>query len=204
MARDGVTAYADLHPGDRIVAVNGKMLPEPRVVDYVLSDRVRVVPPRPSSVEWWLYADQHEVEIAAAEPPPAPEPKKPRKPPSRVVEGVTLHSSGDGTWQSEDGHYGVQREDGVTFCDGEHPVRFTPALILSIRERPHLYPPSASWSVRVGKRGYLCPGVEEHTYPVWTSWAHNWLGDIADTMGAALDILATEIRRERNKDATGG
>lgn len=56
----------------------------------------------------------------------------------------------------------IQREEAVTFCEDSHPVR--------LGRNPEHYQ-GEPWERRVaintGKRGYLCPGGMDHTYPVW-------------------------------------
>lgn len=116
----------------------------------------------------------------------------------RYVEGVALVSSGSGHWASEDGQYGVQLEEGLTSCDAEHPVRLTPGLVQLILERPHVYPPEARSAIQEGKKGYLCPGSEDHTYPIWTAWTPKGsCDDMGNTMQEALGILRNAIAKER-------
>lgn len=190
-------------PGQRIVAVNGERLPFALVVEEVVGNSVRVTPPHATSVEWRLYADQHKVEVEAAapvvEPVVEPAPAKPARPAVRVVAGVRLVSQGGGTWQSEDGAYGVQREAAPTFCEDEHPVRITRSLIEWAKANPNdARAADVLWALRCDKRGYVCPGNEEHTYDVWTSWAGGdgkWTDTIADSMEEALSVLREAIER---------
>jgi|SRR5262245_34441975 len=61
--------------------------------------------------------------------------------------------------------YKVERtDDGETFCDDAHPVRFS-------RKNPPEHYPSEPWARRIAidehKRGYLCPGNEPHGYTCW-------------------------------------
>lgn len=59
-------------------------------------------------------------------------------------------------------HYVIQRQEADTFCEEPHPVR--------LGRNPEHYsgePSERAAAIRYGKRGYLCPGGEAHTYPVW-------------------------------------
>lgn len=90
----------------------------------------------------------------------------------RTIAGLRVISQGSGHWATEDGRFEIRLGyDGVTYCDEAHPMKLTAGLIADIKERPHLYPPEASWAVRIGKHGYLCPGSEEHILPdAWQVW----------------------------------
>jgi hypothetical protein len=190
-----MTAFSALRPMDKIAAVNGYELPEPLTVGTVEPGKVRLIPNRESVVEWWLYEDQHTVVLVQPEPQPEP-PAKPRRSPSRYVENLRLVSQGGKHWATSDNQTFVQREDGYTFCDAEHPVRITPALVEWARANPAS---DGAYEVlraqREGKRGYVCGGSAEHTYDVWTvMYQGEWLGDIADTFSEALDLLRDAIR----------
>ena len=209
-------ALLDVRPGDRVVAVNGRPLPWVLVVEEVLDGgrSARVTPPHPTPVEWRLYADRDlDVQTAtepaptAPEPQPAPEPlaaaSKPRRPhrvPSKTVEGIRLLSGGGGHWASEDGRYGVQQEWGLTFCEDQHPARLNADSRREVLANPRAYSTAKVEAARRGARGYLCPGGQEHAYPVWTAWAPGARGadlSAADSMSEALDVLAAAIRAER-------
>lgn len=56
----------------------------------------------------------------------------------------------------------VVREEGVTFCEEPHPVR--------LGRNPRHYdnePSDRRMAINDGRKGYRCPGGEEHLYPVW-------------------------------------
>lgn len=189
------TAVRDLRPGDRVVAVNGSPLPV-RVVDHVDARGSAWLVPLPGQVTTArLYDDQHTADVESLPAPPTPAP--PRRA-VKAVGGLRLISDGDGTWATADGRTGVQRESGLAQCDAEHPVRLSRFLIEAIKRNPHNYPSEASWAVRIGAKGYLCPGYTDHSYVVWTVWLDGkWLDDGGQcaSMREALDSLAEEIAR---------
>lgn len=187
--------FAGILPGDRIAVVNGVRLDRAVRVIGAFPNRLVLDPPYRSAVEWSLYADQHEVEVLVPEAARPFGPKRPPKRPVRVVEGVRLVSHGDGHWATEDGRHGIQREAGVTYCDEQHPMRFTTDLRRDVLARPHLYSAGAYNAARADRSGYLCDGGE-HTYPVWTVWSDGTENDVAATMEAALEILASALRRQ--------
>lgn len=212
-----MSAVSSLRLHDQVAVVNGERLSEPLVVGTIEARRVRLVPPRESAVEWWLYEDQHDVEIVRPDVsalreiiegraektiPTKPQPvAKPKRPASRTVEGIRLVSSGEGHWHSADGRYGVQLESGVTFCVDKHPVKITRQLRQWAEENHtrSVAQPVLS-AIAMGRRGYLCPGDEEHGYPVWTIWVNGEVVDeTGDTFAAALDIFGAEIRKAAAK-----
>lgn len=183
------TAVRHLRPGDRVVAVNGSTIPA-RTVDHV-DDRgsAWLVPLQGQGTTHRLYDDQHTVAVE-------PAPVVPARVAVRIVAGLRLVSQGEGRWATADGLSGVQRESGLTFCDEAHPVRLSASLIEAVKANPHNYPSKASWAVRIGAKGYLCPGQEDHTYPIWTAWHRtNWTDEQYDTMTDALAGLADAVRK---------
>lgn len=102
-----------------------------------------------------------------------PAPERPRRHAARVIDGLRLVSDGKGVWRTEDGAYEVRKGyDGMTFCEGPHPVRITPALAEAARQHS-----TRDWAgpiltaLYLGKRGYLCPGEVEHENPqAWQVW----------------------------------
>lgn len=58
--------------------------------------------------------------------------------------------------------WAIQREEAVTYCDDQHPVRLG-------RKPEHFHgePTARRLAIALGKKGYLCPGGETHTYPLW-------------------------------------
>jgi hypothetical protein len=62
----------------------------------------------------------------------------------------------------------VKREEGTTFCENPHPVR------LGRNPQPSAKTYSErNTAIAYGKKGYLCPGGEEHSYPVWIVYDAN-------------------------------
>lgn len=59
--------------------------------------------------------------------------------------------------------YVIERDECVTFCEERHPVR--------LGRNPRHYasePSERRIAIDLGRKGYLCPGGEEHLYPIWT------------------------------------
>lgn len=95
-------------------------------------------------------------------------------------------------------HWVIQREEAVTFCEDSHPVR--------LARRPEHYqgePWERQIAIRAGKRGYLCPGGMEHTYPVWVVFDAN--NDRRPNAGA-FDVYkeAVNCRDEMRASPTDG
>lgn len=112
---------------------------------------------------------------------------------TKSVAGLLLVSDGKGHWATADGRSGVQREYGLTTCDGPHPIRLSPSVRSTILAQTAAYPYEASWAAIRGAKGYRCPGNAEHPYPIWTVWHDGWFiedGGIFPTMREALDRLA--------------
>lgn len=120
----------------------------------------------------------------------------------KTVEGVRLVSSGS-HWESEDGEYGVQLEEGTTDCDEPHVMKITRTILEHAQQYPRAaYSQTILFNHRQGKRGYICEG-DSHGYPIWTVWVHgHTVDEMAPTFAQALEILAASIRREREKAST--
>lgn len=190
----------EVRKGDVITAVDGYALPETRTaLDGYVTDHTGV-PVRNEAggpAEWWMYEGNHEaVTVEREEPNPRPQRKARRS----VVPGVWIVAEGDGRWVSEDGRWSIERDDGnVTECQGPHPVRLTRDMIDSARREPTRLGSDAILSL-AGRdaRGYLCPGMQEHTYTTWGVWdveRDDYLGSSGNrSFTEALELLAAHLR----------
>lgn len=146
---------------------------------------------------------------------PIPAPAKQWKPQRQTRYGLTL-VGGNGYWETEDGRYVVQYDDEfLTECEEPHPVRLGRAgterlrrLLAEHGERwfvsRHGPGQAALDALRQGKRGYYCPGGEEHTYGMWAAWRGdaNWddliSGGRYETRDEAWAALASYLARQRD------
>jgi hypothetical protein len=177
-----------IRPGDRITAVNGILIPRgPVIVTRALSVLstgstpsigIRTAHHTPAN----LYPDSTidrgltvERDVVVA-PQPTPAPAAPAAPQprtiTRTVNGVKLHSDGQGGWFTSDRRFEIRLGyGGTTECEADHPVRLTPDLIKQAQNNPAtVWAQPILEAVREGKRGYQCPGGSEHTYNAWQVW----------------------------------
>lgn len=194
--------FAELREGDRITAIDGTELPEPREVLVVRvrpyatdrHDAVALVNPHASGVEWNLYPDSQvdrDVTIERAElAPQPPVPTQPRMT-RRTRHGLTLTNNRpvEGGrylrgWETEDRQYEIARGWAMTYCDGPHPRR---------------------WKDDQGvlHTGY-CHGDEEHPYIV--GWVISGpqipgvreIGEPHPTFDDAWAFLAAALGKDRH------
>lgn len=89
----------------------------------------------------------------------------------------------------------IQKEEAVTFCDDRHPVRLG-------RTSEHYQgePWERKWALDSGKKGYLCPGGMDHTYPVWVVFdanhPQNVNAGVFDEYRLAVKCRAELLRKE--------
>jgi len=70
--------------------------------------------------------------------------------------------------ESAEPRWVIQKEEAVTFCEDSHPVR--------LGRRAEHYPGELferKMAIDEGKKGYLCPGGMDHTYPIWVVFDAN-------------------------------
>lgn len=89
--------------------------------------------------------------------------------------------------------YVIQKEEGTTWCDNPHPVRFPRRGAEHWRDEPW----ERRSAIDSGRRGYLCPGNREHGYPVWI--VYNADDESEENLGV-FDVYreAKECRDEAN------
>lgn len=110
-----------------------------------------------------------------------PEPVKPKRKATRIFHGVRFVHQDDGSWLTEDGQFVVALEDGfMTDCEDEHPVRITQDMKDRFNADLARIGDNATMSrwgitpylaIKQGKKGFMCPGGEDHTYSLWVAGA---------------------------------
>ncbi len=84
-----------------------------------------------------------------------------------------------GEYITKDGRFKVERSWHYTYCDGEHPVRIPKEARFEIRnaigreaeyEVQNKYGREAFHAVRMGQKGYMCDGNDEHIRHHWIIW----------------------------------
>lgn len=135
-----------------------------------------------TTVEHFLYPDNtHTITVQRAEP----------KRPTRTVNGVQFTRvestrSDDGfVWVSQDGRLEIGRHETHSPCSEAHPVRITESLRRQVREAHNHhaqwtlagaalpfteFPRDLVHAVLDGRRGYRCPGMEDHSSWAWGVW----------------------------------
>lgn len=205
--------HIELQRGDRIVAIDGHDLRQPREVanprHWVDGDRaVSLVNALGTVTEWNLYpANVETVTVErGADPVEQPEPQpeapkateKPHKPRRRYFGDLTLISEGEGRWVTEDGRYRVERnDDHVTECDGPHVMRLPRSEWTSgWDEKRHMMKTV---------KGYQCEGGVEHLYSAWGVWdveIDDYLerqSDWTETMHESAEYLASYLRKQAER-----
>lgn len=91
------------------------------------------------------------------------------------------------------GPWVVKAEQGVTFCDGPHPMR------LGRNPEPAIGRPVCNRNIAIanGRKGYMCEGGEEHSYRCWAVYnkvtdEDDNIYDFRDEAYAAADRLNRE------------
>lgn len=92
-----------------------------------------------------------------------------------------------------DPRFVIQRSECVTFCEEQHPVR------LGRSPQHHQDEPwNRKMAINEGKKGYLCPGGEQHLYPVWTVYDEaNESAPNVDTFDTYREAVAERDRQNR-------
>lgn len=182
--------------GDRVVAIDGHRLASAKEVAALEPKSLLLVNDIPGGQsEHRLYPDNVEsIEVERGKPEP--------KPQRRRFGSLTLWTVGGGEWKSEDNRHGVTyQQAGITYCEAPHPVRITAQMIEDARERPFSGDSRiVLWAVQSGKRGYYCPGEQEHPGDwAWIPWsqdarvdhrAHSVYATLAEAGQALADALA--------------
>lgn len=172
-----VDRLAEIRPGDRIVAIDG------RPYDFEVTGALAPIRPgatpgirlaTTSAADRYLYPDAHVAATVTVERPepvtPAPTVKRRTR---RLIDGVTFEHQ-DGSWYAADRRYEIRYDEaGLTECDNAHPARLTPELVAWAKTVTHTDATIAILDAdRRGLRGYRCPGMSEHTYYEWIIWDH--------------------------------
>lgn len=137
---------------------------------------------------------------SAPEAPAQPKPKAKR---TRRFGDLLLVSQANGEWKTEDGRHGVSNQRaGYTTCEGAHPVRISREMAANARERPtHRWALPIIEALDAGKRGYWCPGNQEHEGEWgWIPWSVNVSVDSAahavyGTLAEAGNALAKDVQQ---------
>lgn len=122
---------ADLKPGDRIVAIDGRPaaheVTEAARPSGGIPMRNQLVGDGTGSV-WALYPDtqvERDVTIERAPEPRKAATAKPRRERRWTRYGLTLVTGRPrNPWETEDGAYSLSQGWAMTFCDGPHPMRW--------------------------------------------------------------------------------
>lgn len=94
----------------------------------------------------------------------------------------------------------VQKEECWTECEGPHPQRLKSGA--QVDDRLGIFHPY-NLAVANGKKGWMCPGMEEHPYYIWTVYDtiddQLWLRGGEDTFTdyRSAKEMADELNKER-------
>lgn len=141
----GATELGKVRRGDRLTAVDGYTLRNPRTVTRRLSAPAGGAPSiglgeTPAGVTVNLYPSSAVERAVTVE-------RSAGKPRTRTAGTVTVVAVAPGHWQTPDGRYVIEcGPGGITVCERPHPIR-------------------------TGRqRGEACPGGQEHTFDEWSAW----------------------------------
>lgn len=123
----------------------------------------------------------------------------------RTRHGLTLESHGPGFWRTLDGRFEIRyEEEYTTYCDEAHPVnmgrKFRLAVTTMIHQQGYVaaerrFGPATAWAVHCDKKGYLCPGGEEHTYGMWAAWPSDGGDPIYDARHEKMDDAWADLAK---------